>query len=74
VRVLEDGTIVEPQITKASGNAEFDKSCMDAVVLTRKVAPPMAAVERRLSLVFAGSTLAGCGLTARRSADSPARR
>jgi TonB family protein len=71
LRVLEDGSISEPRITKASGDADFDESCMKALALTRKVSPPPASMVARvqrglgIALVFDGASLASCGLTCR---------
>jgi TonB family protein len=65
VRLLEDGTISEPRITKSSGNADFDEGCMNALSLTNRIPPapmsPAGKVPRGIVLVFAGSDLASCG-------------
>lgn len=56
VRISDDGTLLEPSISKSSGNEIFDDSCVQAIKTTGKVPPPPAAeaakFKRGINLQF----------------------
>lgn len=62
VRIGDDGTLLEPRLTRPSGSGLFDDSCLQAIQATRRVPPPPPSQQRRyrkgLNLVFDGKSLA----------------
>ena len=62
VRIGDDGTLLEPRLTRPSGSGLFDDSCLQAVQATRRVPPPPSSQRSKyrhgLNLVFDGKSLA----------------
>jgi len=62
IQLAEDGTLLDPKITKSSGNQLYDDTCIQAIQATRKVPPPPAdkrAMYRRgIVFPFGGKDLA----------------
>jgi TonB family protein len=62
IQLAEDGTLLDPKVTKSSGNQLYDDTCVQAIQATRKVPPPPAdkrALYRRgIVFPFGGKDLA----------------
>lgn len=62
IKLAEDGTMLEPKVTRSSGNPLYDASCIQAIVNTRRVPPPppdkRALYRRGIIFPFDGKSLA----------------
>jgi colicin import membrane protein len=62
IQLAEDGTLLDPKITKSSGNQLYDDTCVQAIQATRKVPPPpadkRATYRRGIVFPFGGKDLA----------------